>query len=75
MEDRTNLLGDVHFLIKNKLRQYLKVHRNQKPTRESIADIALSAVNNNQALSSLSGKKHLVQYLELYMVKLLGNVR
>ncbi|MCL2069807.1 MAG: hypothetical protein FWH19_02335 [Treponema sp.] len=74
-QTRANVLEDVHFLIKNKLRSYLKVNRNAVPTQEALADLALTTVNSNPALSCLSGKSHLVLYLQLYMVKALGNIR
>jgi hypothetical protein len=72
---RADVLEDVHYLIKSKLRHFLRVHKNAIPTQEALADLALTTVNTNSALSTLTGKDHLVLYLKLYMVKILGNVR
>jgi pyoverdine/dityrosine biosynthesis protein Dit1 len=72
---REDLINDVKFLARDNLRRVVKVQKNFKPTQEIISDIAANLVSRNKALRSLSARDSLLLYLELYMLKLLGNIK
>ena len=72
---RENLVEDVKSLLRDRLRQYLKIHRQFRPTHEEIINLAESIISHNQSLSSLSGRDSLVHYSELYLLKLLETVK
>ena len=72
---RENLINDVKFLARDNLRRVLKIQKHFKPTQETLSELAANLVSRNKALSSLSARDSLLLYLELYMIKLLGNVK
>jgi hypothetical protein len=72
---RENLVEDAKFLARDQLRRHLKIHRQFEPTREELGQMAYNMVTYNAALSSLSAKDPLILFLELYMVKLLLNIK
>ena len=72
---RENLINDVQYLVKDSLRRTMKINKQFKPTREALNQIADNLVVRNQALSSLSSRNSLIFYMELYMIKLLVNIK
>ena len=72
---RENLVNDVQYLVRDSLRRTIKVNKNFKPTREALNQIADNLVIRNQALSSLSARDSLIFYIELYLIKLLINIK
>jgi hypothetical protein len=72
---REDLVDDVMFLARDLLRRRLKIDKQFKPYREELNQMASNLVIHNAALSSLSGRDSLVLFVELYMVKLLLNVK
>ena len=72
---RENLIEDVKSLVRDYLRQNLKVNRKFRLTQEVISQMATNIVTRSPALSSLSGRDSLILYTELYLVKLLENTR
>jgi hypothetical protein len=72
---RENLIYDVKFLARDQLRRHLKIHKQFEPTREALNQMAYDTVIRNTALSSLSARDSLILFIELYMVKLLLNIR
>jgi hypothetical protein len=72
---REHLVQDVQFLARDNLRRILRIQKQFKPTHEAIKELAFNLVVRNKALSSLSARDSLLLYLELYMIKLLGNVK
>ena len=74
-EARENLISDTRFLIRENLRRTLKIEKQFKPTKERINQLAENIVAFNKALSSLSARDQLILYIELYIVRLLVNIR
>jgi hypothetical protein len=72
---RENLIEDVKSLIRDKLRRALKLQKRFMLTRETISQIAHNIVTHNQALSSLNSRDSLILYSELFILKLLENIR
>jgi hypothetical protein len=72
---RDNLVEDVNSLVRDNLRQTLRVHKHYKITRENIATLASNIVSRTPSLQILSGKDSLRTYIELYLVKLLETVK
>jgi len=72
---RENLIMDVNFLARDCLRRTLKIQKQFKLSHETISDMAFNLVSRSKALSSLSARDSLLLYLELYMIKLMGNVK
>jgi len=72
---RDNLIEDAKFLARDQLRRHLKINKNFEPTREELNQLAYNMVTYNAALSSLREKDSLLLFMELYMVKLLLNIK
>jgi len=72
---RESLINDVKFLAKNQLRRRLKVDKHFEPTRDALNQMAYDTVIYNTALSSISARDSLLLFMELYMVKLLLNIK
>ena len=72
---RENLVADVQFLAKDHLKRTFKFNPQFKPVREEMNIMAENLVTRNQALSSLRARDSLVLYIELYMIKLLTNIK
>ena len=72
---RENLIEDVQSLLRDKLRQSLKVQRAFKLTGEAIHEMAVNIISSNNSLSSLNARDSLILYSELYLLKLLENTK
>ena len=72
---RENLIEDVKSLIRDNLRRNLKIQKHFRLTPESIHQMAQNTIVRTPSLSSLSGRDSLLIYTELYMLKLLGNIK
>ena len=72
---RENLVADVQALARDTLRHAMKTQKNFRPTHDSIRQIAWNVVNLNQTLSTLSKKEALFIYLEVYVLRLIENMR
>ena len=72
---RKNLIEDVRSLIRDNLRRTLRVQKRFKITREIISELARGIVINTPSIASLSGRDSLIIYTELYLIKLLGNIK
>jgi len=72
---RENLIEDAKFLARDQLRRHMKINKHFQPTREALNQLAYSMVTYNAALSSLRAKDSLILFMELYMVKLLLNIK
>ena len=75
VNSRQNLINDIQALIRDHLRKMIKIYKTKKISRESISEVAVLIVNGTTALHSLSNQESLRLYIELYMVKLLSNVK
>jgi hypothetical protein len=72
---RTNLVEDVNSLVRDNLRQTLRVRRHYKVTRENLTTLAENIVNRTSSLQALHGKDSLRTYIELYLIKLLETIK
>jgi len=72
---RENLIEDVKSLIRDNLRQHLKLQKNFRITHETIHEMAENMVTRTPTLATLSGRESLILYSELYLVKLLKNIK
>ena len=72
---RENLIIDVKTLLRDNLRRILKIQKSFKLTGESINQLAATIIAGYQALASLNARDSLITYSELYMLKLLGNIK
>jgi hypothetical protein len=72
---RADLVEDVKSLVRDNLRQTLRVKKHFKVTHETLSAFASNIVNRTPSLHELSGKDSLLLYVELYLVKLLQNMK
>ena len=72
---RENLIEDVKSLLRDHLRSNLKLQKKFQLTRKTISQMAAGAIVRSPTLSALSGRDFLVLYSELYLLKLLQNIR
>ena len=72
---RDNLIEDVKSLIRDNLRRNLRVQKKFVLTQEIIEQMAVNIITRTPSLSVLSGRDSLVLYAELYLIKLLENIR
>ncbi|MDR2478547.1 MAG: hypothetical protein LBD48_04455 [Treponema sp.] len=70
---RQNLIYDVQALVRDNLRNAMRVHKTKRITREGLSEMAAFLVRRNSALQKLGSQNALRLYMELYMVKLLLN--
>jgi hypothetical protein len=68
---RSDLIDDVKSLIRDTLRQSIRMHRRQKITKDGLSETASGLIDRTAALRDLGGKDSLHLYMVLYMVKLL----
>ncbi|MDR2257875.1 MAG: hypothetical protein LBE14_01860 [Treponema sp.] len=68
---RQNLAEDVKSLVRDHLRQILRIQKKKKISREGLSEISTALISRTPALQNLGGQDSLHLYLELYMVKLL----
>ena len=72
---RNNLIEDVKSLIRDNLRQNLKLKKHFKLTEEEISQMSVNIVTRTPTLASLSGRDSLILYSQLYLIKLLENIK
>jgi hypothetical protein len=72
---RADLVEDVKSLIRDHLRQTLRVQKHFKVTRETLSTLASNIVTRTPALQELSGKNSLLLYVELYLIALMQNMK
>jgi hypothetical protein len=68
---RQNLVDDVNALVRDNLRQTIRIRKKKQISPENLSEMATALINRTPALRELSGQDSLHLYLELYMVKLL----
>ncbi|MDR1420982.1 MAG: hypothetical protein LBI86_11465 [Treponema sp.] len=74
-EARTNLVNDVNSLVRDNLRHSVRIHKTRKINREGLEEIAGGIISRTPALQDLGGQDFLHLYMELYMVKLLLDIK
>ena len=72
---RENLIADVKSLIRDNLRQNLRLQKKFTLSGEIISQMAQNIVVRTPALASLNGRDSLILYSQLYLIKLLQNIR
>jgi hypothetical protein len=72
---REGLINDVKFLVKNQLRRRMKMDKQFEPDKDALNQMAYDMIINNAALSTISSRDSLILFIELYMIKLLLNIR
>jgi len=68
---RQNLVTDVQSLLRDNLKNALKVYKLKRITREGLREMSSLLVTRSPALSALKDQEALRLYMELYMIKLL----
>ena len=72
---REDLIEDVKSLIRDHLRRNLKIQKKFLPTQENISQMAVNIVTRTPSLAALGGRDSLILYSEIYLVKLLENIK
>ena len=72
---RKNLIEDVRSLIRDNFRRMLRVKKQFRITRETLSQMAQHIVSHTPAIATLSGRDSLVLYAELYLIKLMRNLK
>jgi hypothetical protein len=72
---RADLVEDIKSLIRDNLRQTLRLRKHFKVTHETLSTLAANIVNRTPSLQELSGKDSLFLYVELYLVKLMQKTK
>jgi hypothetical protein len=70
-----NLVDDVNALIRDNLRQSLRVWKKQRISLVHLRDLAQGLVYGNPNLRGLANRDALMLYMQVYMVKLLKTVK
>ncbi|MDR1618419.1 MAG: hypothetical protein LBS06_05150 [Treponema sp.] len=68
---RSDLLNDVNSLVRDHLRQAIRIRKNRKIGAEQLNEMAAAIISHTPALQGLSAQDSLRLYMELYIVKLL----
>jgi hypothetical protein len=72
---RQNLVDDVNALVRDNLRQSVRVRKKQPLSTANLQDLALGIVNGTPSLRNLKGRDAILLYIQIYMVKLLKNMK
>ncbi|MDR1972749.1 MAG: hypothetical protein LBQ46_12615 [Treponema sp.] len=70
-----NLVEDVNALVRDNLRQSVRVWKKQRITPTNLQDLAQGLINGTPSLRSLASKDALSLYMQVYMVKLLKTIK
>jgi hypothetical protein len=70
---RENLAEDVNALIRDRLRQTLRMKKRIVLTQDTLNDIALGIISSTPSLKDLSGQESLRLYIVTYLIKQLMN--
>jgi hypothetical protein len=70
-----NLVDDVNALIRDNLRQSLRVWKKQRITSIHLRDLAQGLVYGNPNLRAMANRDALILYMQVYMVKLLKTIK
>jgi hypothetical protein len=70
-----NLVEDVNSLIRDNLRQSLRIWKKQRITPIHLKDLAQGLVYGNPNLRALTNRDALLLYMQVYMVKLLKTIK
>jgi hypothetical protein len=70
-----NLVDDVNSLVRDNLRQSLRVWKKQRLSLVHLRDLAQGLVYGNPNLRTLANRDALMLYMQVYMVKLLKSIK
>jgi hypothetical protein len=70
-----NLVDDVNALVRDNLRQSLRVWKKQRITSVHLRDLAQGLVYGNPNLRAMANREALMLYMQVYMVKLLKTAK
>jgi hypothetical protein len=70
-----NLVEDVNALIRDNLRQSIRVWKKQRLSSANLRELAQGLINGTPSLRSLTNKDALLLYMQVYMVKLLKTIK
>jgi hypothetical protein len=70
-----NLVEDVNALIRDNLRRSVRVWRKQRLSTGDLRDLSQGIVNGTSSLRSLNNRDAILLYMQIYMVKLLKNMK
>jgi hypothetical protein len=70
-----NLVDDVNSLVRDNLRQSLRVWRKQRLSLVHLRDLAQGLVYGNANLRTLANRDALMLYMQVYMIKLLKTIK
>ncbi|MDR1178789.1 MAG: hypothetical protein LBK64_08170, partial [Spirochaetaceae bacterium] len=72
---KKNLTEDIHSLIRDRLRHTLRMQPNAALTGSSLAKMADKIISDTPALYRLSAQDSLKLYIQLYMTKIILNIK
>jgi hypothetical protein len=72
---RRNLVSDVQSLLRDNLRTAIRVYKTKQLSQASLANIAETLITGTPGLRHLGSKHALSLYMQLYMVKMMGNYK
>ena len=68
---KQNLVEDVNSLVRDKLRQQLRIQKNAAVTGDTLDKLTNSIMDSSQGLLKINEQNTLFQYIKLYLIKLL----
>jgi hypothetical protein len=74
-DHRQDMVADVKALLRDHLRSAVKIYKTKKLSQQSLEEIADTLIYRTPALQRLGGKQILRPYMQLYMVKLLLDMK
>jgi hypothetical protein len=74
-EARKNLVEDINSLVRDNLRKALRVRKHSRLTEQGLRELAEGIIKGTPSLETLKANDSLCLYMQLYMLKLLLNIR
>ncbi|QQO09548.1 hypothetical protein [Breznakiella homolactica] len=72
---KQNLIEDVNALVRDRLRQILRIQKNSTLTEDTLHRMSNAIINDTPALQRLGSRESLTMYIEIYVIKLVLNIR
>ncbi|MDR0731934.1 MAG: hypothetical protein LBF63_09710 [Treponema sp.] len=70
-----NLVEDVNSLIRDNLRQSMRVWKKQRLSPVNLQDLAQGIINGTPVLRNINSRDALLLYMQIYMVKILKTIK
>jgi hypothetical protein len=74
-KNRKMLVDDVKSLVRDRLRRILRLQTHKKVSPKSIVSLADAIIAQSPALQQLDAQESLHLYIQLYIIKLLENIK